>query len=240
LTTTERPGVRAVGRSPSAMVVYLEVGKKRTFAGAIDWPGWCRSGDDEGSALEALVASAPRYALVLRGTRLGFRAPTDPSTFTVVQRLKGDATTDFGAPGSAPSADQEPVTAADLRRFEAVLRATWRAFDRAVEGAAGKELTKGPRGGGRSLDGIVRHVIDAEGAYLNALGWKLRKDRGSDRSGEIERTRKAVLEGLEASVRGEILRRGPRGGVRWLPRYFVRRLAWHALDHAWEIEDRAI
>jgi hypothetical protein len=24
----------------------------------------------------------------------------------------------------------------------------------------------------------------------------------------------------------------------WSPRYFVRRSAWHALDHAWEIEDR--
>jgi hypothetical protein len=24
----------------------------------------------------------------------------------------------------------------------------------------------------------------------------------------------------------------------WEPRYAVRRSAWHALDHAWEIEDR--
>lgn len=240
MTTNERLGVRAVGRSATAMVVYLEVGKKRTFGGAIDWPGWCRSGGDEASALEALVAAAPRYALVLRGTRLGFQAPTDPSTFTVVERLKGDATTDFGAPGAAPSTDREPVTAADLRRFEAVLRASWRAFDRAVEGAGEKELRKGPRGGGRTLGGIVSHVIDADGAYLNALGWKPPKDRGSDRSGEILRTRMAVLEGLDVSGRGEIPRRGPRGGVRWLPRYFVRRVAWHVLDHAWEIEDRVV
>jgi hypothetical protein len=25
----------------------------------------------------------------------------------------------------------------------------------------------------------------------------------------------------------------------WSPRFFVRRSAWHALDHAWEIEDRS-
>jgi len=31
---------------------------------------------------------------------------------------------------------------------------------------------------------------------------------------------------------------GPRGGIRWTPRGFIRRVAWHALDHAWEIEDR--
>ena len=24
----------------------------------------------------------------------------------------------------------------------------------------------------------------------------------------------------------------------WLPRYAARRFAWHAIDHAWEIEDR--
>jgi len=26
----------------------------------------------------------------------------------------------------------------------------------------------------------------------------------------------------------------------WPPRYAARRIAWHALDHAWEIEDRSI
>ncbi len=39
------------------MPVYLEVGPRRIFAGAIDWPGWCRSGRDEETALEALVAT---------------------------------------------------------------------------------------------------------------------------------------------------------------------------------------
>jgi hypothetical protein len=39
-------------------------------------------------------------------------------------------------------------------------------------------------------------------------------------------------------VRGELAERGPRGGIRWPARYYVRRAAWHVLDHAWEIEDR--
>ena len=25
----------------------------------------------------------------------------------------------------------------------------------------------------------------------------------------------------------------------WLPRYAARRIAWHVLDHAWEIEDKS-
>jgi hypothetical protein len=228
-----------MARSSTRFEVYLEVGKKRTFAGAIAWPGWCRRGTDEDSALEALLNSAPRYAKALRGTRLGFRAPTDGSALTVVERLPGDATTDFGAPGAAPSADEWPVSRTDLQRFERVLQATWRAFDRAVEDASGKKLSTGPRGGGRSLEGILGHVMGADAGYLNSLGWKHRWDEEADPGREIARTRKAILEGVAAAARGEIPRRGPRGGVRWFPRYFVRRVAWHALDHAWEIEDRA-
>jgi hypothetical protein len=166
-------------------------------------------------------------------------APTDESVLRVVERLKGNATTDFGAPGAAPSADESPVSGADLERFQKVLRATWRTFDRAAERAAGKELSKGPRGGGRSLDGIVHHVIGGDIGYLNSLGWRHRWDESTDPAEELARTRKAILEGLVASAGGEIPRHGTRGGVRWSPRYFVRRVAWHALDHAWEIEDRA-
>ncbi len=69
--------------------VYLEVGTKRTFAGAIDWPGWCRSGRDADAALHALVAAGPRYARVLDAGRLAFHAPTDVSAFAVVERQTG-------------------------------------------------------------------------------------------------------------------------------------------------------
>jgi hypothetical protein len=217
--------------------VYIEVGAKRTFAGALDWPGWCRRGGDPEGALEALAGAASRYGRALRGTRLGFKAPL-ASALEVIERLKGDATTDFGAPGAAPSADKAPVRPADLRRFETILRATWRAFDRAVESGSGKRLSKGPRGGGRSLGGIVDHVIGADRGYLGALGWKQTWAEGANAERALAETRKAILSGLASSAAGEIPRRGPRGGTRWSPRYFVRRVAWHALDHAWEIEDR--
>ena len=46
----------------SVVDVVLEVGRKRVFACAVDWPGWCRSGRDEESALESLAAYAERYA----------------------------------------------------------------------------------------------------------------------------------------------------------------------------------
>jgi hypothetical protein len=220
------------------MQVYLEVGSKKTFAGALEWPGWCRSGRDEAGALEALLGHAARYRRVVQRTGLGFTAPTTIASLRVVERLTGDATTDFGAPGAAPSADSAPMDPAELQRALGILEACWRAFDAAVESAGGRELRRGPRGGGRQLEAIVRHVLEAEGAYLNQLGYKYRREATGELREERERLRQAAREGLGAAARGELPRRGPRGGLRWTPRYFVRRSAWHVLDHAWEIEDR--
>jgi hypothetical protein len=218
--------------------VYLEVGKKRTIAGATDWPGWCRVGRDEDAALQALVDYGPRYARVIHATRLGFHAPAGVSAFAVVERLEGNTTTDFGAPDVAPSDDTRPVDAAELQRFQKLLQASWQAFDEAVRAAAGKQLRTGPRGGGRDPEGIARHVLGAEAGYLARLAWKHKLDEAADLSAEFSRARQAVLSALAAAARGETPTRGPRGGVIWTPRYFVRRAAWHVLDHAWEIEDR--
>jgi hypothetical protein len=228
-----------MAQSSDPIEVYLEIGKKRTFAGAIAWPGWCRAGRDEAAALQALCDAGPRYAAMLTGTPLPFRSPADVSALTVVERLDGTTTTDFGAPDVAPSDDARPVTAADLARFQAILRACWRAFDAAVRAADGTELRKGPRGGGREVAGIIGHVQGADAGYLSRLAWKLESPDGTDGAGELARTRAAIVQALAAAARGEVAPRGPRGGVRWSPRYFVRRVAWHVLDHTWEIEDRS-
>jgi hypothetical protein len=175
---------------------------------------------------------------VLRASRLDFQTPTDASAFAVVERLKGNTTTDFGAPGLAPSNDAKPVNSEELQRFQKVLKACWRAFETNLRKATGKTLRTGPRGGGRQLESIIQHVLDSNGGYMNAVGWKFQQDNVADLDHQLEQNRKATLDALASSARGEISTRGPRGGVRWTPRYFVRRLAWHILDHAWEIEDR--
>lgn len=216
--------------------VYLELGDRRVFACAVEWPGWCRSGPDEEAALLALLEYGPAYAAVLRSTRLGFKAPAGRAELRVVERLEGTATTDFGAPGVIPSADRARVSAPDLARIETVLRAGWRALDAARKRAAGKPLRKGPRGGGRELDAILRHVIEADAGYLGAFGWKARTSGGLDQ--RLEQIRRAILDALRAAGRGEIPEVGPRGGRRWPARYFARRSAWHTIAHAWEIGRR--
>jgi hypothetical protein len=219
------------------MNVYLEVGTRRTIAAALDWPGWCRLGRDEASALQALFDYGPRYARIVRPARLGFRVPSDISALTVMERLTGNATTDFGVPVRSPARDAQPLDDTELRRLQSFLTACWRAFDAAVETAQGKPLRTGPRGGGRTLDKIVEHVLGAAGqSYLTSLGGKVSRAELSLPSPES--TRQAILKTLVASAHGEIAEYGPRGGKRWSPRYFVRREAWHVLDHIWEIEDR--
>jgi hypothetical protein len=218
--------------------IYLEIGKKRTFAGAIEWPGWCRSGLYEESALQALLDYGPRYVKVLRAGKFEFQSPTEPSAFSIVERLKGNTTTDFGAPDLALSQDSKPVDEVELQRFQAILKACWHTFDQATKSAEGKELRKGPRGGGRDVERIIEHVFGSDASYLSALGWKVEPVETTDSDQILKRTRNSILDGITAAAHGEIAARGPRGGLRWTPRYFVRRVAWHVLDHTWEIEDR--
>ncbi len=190
--------------SPSVdrISVYLEVGTRRTFAGAIDWPGWCRSGKDEEAALAALFAYGSRYQRALRGARVEFHPPTKASALRVVERLPGDATTDFGAPGARPSADAAPVDPAELRRLLAIVKAAWRTFDAAVETAEGKELRKGPRGGGRDVPEIVRHLVDADGGYLGRIGVKLEIPAGLDPAERLRLAREPSWRRLPEIGRG--------------------------------------
>jgi hypothetical protein len=74
---------------------------------------------------------------------------------------------------------------------------------------------------------------------LRSLGWKV-TDLPDDPLAAMPRLRLEVEEAVVASTRGEIAPTGPRGGRRWSARTFIRRAAWHALDHAWEIEDRML
>ncbi len=221
------------------IAVYLESAPKRTFAGALEWPGWCRSGRDESSALQSLFEYAPRFERLLKAARLDFEPPEVLSVFQVAERLEGNATTEFGAPAIPPARDSEPISGTEVERFQLLLRAYWQAFDRARRLATGRELRKGPRGGGRELDAMTEHLLGSDQGYLAKIGWKLRLNDRDHLETRLDQTRQAILGALDAAVSGTLRSEGPRGGVYWTPRYFVRRIAWHVLDHAWELEDRS-
>ena len=207
--------------------VYLEIGKRRVFASAADWPGWTRAGKDEESALEALAAAAPRYAHAAKAARIAF-APS--SKFEVVERLPGDATTEFGTPGAIAKAESKRLTKKDAGRLSALVAASWTVLDRVVEKAPAT-LRKGPRGGGRDRAEIVDHVLGAEAMYARKIGLRLQQPAAGD-AAAVRDFRNAIVAGLRDGTKG-VTERG------WPARYAARRMAWHVLDHAWEIEDRS-
>jgi hypothetical protein len=67
--TREPPKTSAAAPTANTVPVYLEIGGKRAFAGAVDWPGWSRSGRGEQEALEALIANGPRYTVGVSSPR---------------------------------------------------------------------------------------------------------------------------------------------------------------------------
>lgn len=219
------------------VVVSLEAGAKRVFASALEWPGWCRSGRTEEEALERLAAYGPRYADVIRKTDEAFTSPPGPGQLHVVERLQGSSGTDYGVPGVPSATDAEPLDDPALHRWTGILVACWATFDKAARAARGVELRVGPRGGGRTLEKMVAHVDEAEEAYLGQLGARLPAEART--VGMPEALRAAMLDALDARAHRRPVA-VPRNTQRpWSPRYTIRRSAWHALDHAWELEDRS-
>ena len=215
----------------TVVAVGVETGTKRVIACAVDWPGWCRTAKNEADALETLAAYAPRYAPV--AARAGIAFP-EHVELTVTDHAQGTATTDFGAPDARLPGDWRPLPAADASRLVGLMRAVWDALDdTAVRTPA--ELRKGPRGGGRDRDEMLEHVLRSEQSYARKLGVRLATPAMGD-VGAIRALRDAI-----AAACLERAAHPPEGADRasqWPVRYFIRRLAWHALDHAWEMEDR--
>jgi hypothetical protein len=207
--------------------VYLEAGTRRTFAVAVEWPGWARSGRTADVALEALQAQLPRYAGVATAAGLD---PPGPAGIRVVETLSGGATTDFGALSLPCRADQGERPRAERERWVAILEAGWRLFEEALQSGP-EELRKGPRGGGRESSAIRSHVEETE--WLHAAGMGVQHPRPAS----VADLRAAIIQGLLAAE-------GPfspvrRQGMEWTPLFAARRSAWHVLDHLWEVEDRS-
>ena len=210
--------------SAKRIAVSIEATSKKAFATAVDWPGWSRSGKSEELAIEALATYVQRYARVAKLAGEGFPR-TDGLDLEVVERSGGGGGTEFGVPSNVTDRDRRRVTAKDADRLARLVEAAWRTFEQVAD-AAPEELRKGPRGGGRDTSKMVGHVVEADEAYAREMGIKLKAPIGEVRA--------AMLEVLRRPSDGS-----PIADRRWTARYAAHRVAWHALDHAWEIEDRS-
>ncbi|MDP9271842.1 MAG: hypothetical protein M3P14_12895 [Chloroflexota bacterium] len=212
--------------------VILEIGpKRRIVAGAMDWPGLDRWGSSEDAALETMASYLPRYADVAEraGMAHEFASATD---LEVVERVPGSSSTDFWGIAHVPSQiEREVLSAADLDRRLDLLAACWAHFDY-VATRVSAELATGPRGGGRSRDEIIHHVYASE----RHNWWRMVGIRAEDgvrlTPEEISAYRHEYIDAIRAyNAEGKPART-------WPIQFLIRRTAHHALDHAWEMEDK--
>jgi hypothetical protein len=207
--------------------VYLELGKTKIVACSLAWPGWCRFGKTEDEALQALLDSTPRYRVIAERGGVDFE-PGDP---VVVERVAGDATTDWGAPSIVIATDTKPVDETQARRGVALLHASWAVMDEVIA-TSPAQLRKGPRGGGRERDKVASHVIDVERAYARKIGVQHKPFPLGDLTA-LAALREEIAAVLSKPSDGSPLVPGG-----WPTAYAIRRTTWHVIDHIWEIEDR--
>jgi hypothetical protein len=220
------------------MAVALEIGpKRRVFAQAQDWPGWCRAGKDEATALTQLFSVRSRYAQVAERAGLPFAAPTSIEQFVVVERVPGTAVTDFGALSTLFASDLEPLAEPDIERFARLIAACWSTFDEALQRVPTDSLDVKPQRG-RSPSAIRLHLLEADLMHLSAFGPAFKQPFPVQVAEQERVTREQFLVHLRETPRNEIAIPRRRYGFAWTPRFAVRRSAWHALDHAWELLER--
>jgi hypothetical protein len=210
------------------IAVTIESTPRKAFARALDWPGWSRAGKTEELALAALAGSASRYADVAAAAGEAF----SPDSYEVVAHVGAGSGTDFGVPSVITEGERRPTSATDAARLVRLVEAAWATLER-IAASAPPELRKGPRGGGRDRDKMLAHVVEAEWAYAREMGITRKQPDPAGRPA-IVALRAAMLDVLRERSDGS-----PLAGRTWTTRYAAGRIAWHALDHAWEMEDRS-
>ena len=217
---------------PNRLRILLEVGPKgkKHAAFAPGWPGLSRGARTEEAAVERVIEYLPRYAPIAR--LAGFGDEFDQiDRVGEIERVPGTPSTDYwGISFAISDFDREPMSQADLDHDLALLRACWTFFDAAAERVS-DDLRKGPRGGGRDKEHLIRHTLFAEQEWRVAVGFP-KPERSLIEPEEREAGRAAFLEAIRSyHADGKPAGKSPL-------RRLIRHSAFHTLDHAWEMEDR--
>ncbi len=217
---------------PVRVVVERGPKNRRSVAFAVDWPGWSRGAKTAELALATLETYRERYRPVADAARLGDEFAAAGS-FEVIEDRVGTSSTDFwGISFSPSSSEQDPMDPAELERKLALLQACWGYFD-AVAARVSPEMEKGPRGGGRDRDQIIRHTIRNESEHFaKKVGLRI-PEEGALGSTALAEYRAAYLAAIRAYNAGEVKRMRS-----WNLPFLVRHSGYHTMDHAWEMVDK--
>jgi hypothetical protein len=206
---------------------------KKAVAFSLDWPGWSRGAKSPELALETLEAYRERYRPIaeLAGMAAEFDAagPID-----VVEDRVGTGSTDFWGISFSPSSTEHgPIPEAEIERKLQLLQAAWAFFD-SVAARVSAEMRRGPRGGGRDRNRIVRHTIRTESEdFAKQVGIRIPEEAALSPEG-LKQHRRDYLAALRDYNEGRIDRKMRS----WTLPFLIRHSAFHTLDHAWEMEDK--
>jgi hypothetical protein len=231
-TASRKPGT---ARRPGPVRTVIERGPKgkRSAAFALDWPGWSRGAKSADVAVETLESYRDRYRPI--AALAGMAAEFDAAgPLEIVEDRVGPGSTDFWGISFAPSATEHgPLTPAQLERGITLLRACWEFFDD-VAARVSPQLRKGPRGGGRDRDLIIRHVIRNESeSFARQVGLRVPEGAALTPDGLLQH-RTEYVAAIRAYNAGEVERRMRS----WTLPFLIRHSAYHTLDHAWEMQDK--
>jgi hypothetical protein len=218
---------------PIRTVIEHGTKDKRAVAFALDWPGWSRGAKTADIALETLTSYRERYRPIVDIAGMT-REFDDAGTLEIVEDRVGTGSTDFWGISFSPSSTEHgPMGDAELDRAITLLRACWTFFD-GVAARVSPEMRKGPRGGGRDRDRIIRHVIRNESEdFAKQVGLRNPEEWALTPEG-LKQHRETYLAAMRAYNAGEVERRMRN----WTLPFLIRHSAYHTLDHAWEMEDK--
>ncbi len=206
---------------------------KRSVAFALDWPGWSRGAKSAEVALETLEAYRERYRPVV--SLAGMTGEFDAvGPIEVVEDKVGTGSTDFWGISFSPSSTEHgPMDEAELERKITLLQACWAFFD-GVAARVSPEMRKGPRGGGRDRNRIIRHTIRTESEdFAKQVGLRIPEEAALTPEG-LRRHRETYVAAMRAYNAGKLEKRMRS----WTLPFLIRHSAFHTLDHAWEMEDK--
>ncbi len=218
---------------PVRTVIQRGPKEKRSVAFALDWPGWSRGAKNAELAMEMLESYRERYRSVAHLAGMG-RDFDAAGPLEVVEDMLGTPSVDFWGISFSPSTSEHgPMTEAELERGISLVRASWAFFD-GVAARVSPEMRKGPRGGGRDRDRIIRHTIRTESEdFAKTVGLRI-PEEGALTPDALRQYREAYVAAMRAYNAGEVDRRMRS----WTLPFLIRHSAFHTLDHAWEMEDK--
>lgn len=224
-----------------ALRVVVETGPKgkKAVALAPEWPGLARGAKTGEAAVERLLTYVPRYAPVaaMAGLAAEFSPLENANGTEVVERYEGTGSTDFwGISFGFSSLDHLPMSPGEFERNLRLMQGAWAFFDQ-VRGRVSAEMRKGPRGGGRDRDHIVRHTVYAEFDMAYKVDISIPEDWVFSEA-SLQAYRDEYLAAIRTAYAEGRVHLGKTARRRWPMRYLIRHTAFHTLDHAWEMEDK--